>query len=46
MESKQLWQAFLDTGAPEIYVLYAHAKKVEETHVFNGTRPGTESNQL
>ena len=36
MNSENLWQAFLDTGAPELYLLYAQAKKEEETHVSNG----------
>jgi len=46
MKSENLWQAFLDTGAPEIYVLYAQAKKVEENHVFNGSGSCAESDQL
>lgn len=33
MNSKQLWLAFLDTGAPEMYLLYNQAKKKENSHV-------------
>ena len=46
MKAEIIWQAFLDTGAPELYVLYAQTKKVEETDVFNGTGTGTESCEL
>ena len=46
MKVENLWQAFLETGAPEIYVLYAQAKKMEETHVFDGSGVGPEGNKL
>ena len=46
MNAEGLWQAFLETGAPELYLLYAMMRKEEETHVFTGSRVGTESNQL
>ena len=46
MRSENLWQVFLDTGAPELYVLYAQAKKVEETHVFNSSRISPQSGEL
>ena len=36
MNSKQLWQTFLETGSPEVYLLYNHAKRMEEDHVCNG----------
>ena len=41
MKSRQLWQAFLDTGAPELYILYSKAREAEGSDVFNnpGTRP-------
>lgn len=34
MEAKDYWQLFLDTGAPEMYLLYNKAKKAEDPHVF------------
>ena len=46
VDVENLWQAFLETGAPEIYVLYALAKKVEEPHVFNGSGIGSPGNEL
>ena len=39
MTSKDYWQMFLETGAPELYLLYNNAKKTEITNVFDG--PGT-----
>lgn len=41
VDSNTLWQVFLDTGAPEMYLLYNKARQVEEIHVFNdaGTGP-------
>ena len=33
MDSGNYWQIFLDTGAPEMYLLYNQARKMEETNV-------------
>lgn len=35
MDSRLIWQAFLDTGAPEMYLLYSAAKRKEETGVLD-----------
>lgn len=43
MRADNLWQIFLETGAPELYLLYSQAKKVEESNVFNSSGPGFES---
>ena len=40
MESQQIWQLFMETGAPEMYLLYQKAKRMEEPHVFEGTGSG------
>lgn len=37
MNAKQLWQTFLETGAPEVYLLYNQAKKVDNYHVLDGS---------
>ena len=37
MKSRQLWQAFLDTGAPELYVLYCKARDAEGNYVFDNS---------
>ena len=33
MDSQNLWQLFLETGSPEIYMLYNSAKRMENVHV-------------
>ena len=37
MNAQLFWQAFLDTGAPELYVLYSKAKEAEAAYVFNNS---------
>ena len=41
MNSKDYWQLFLETGAPEAYLMYSSRLKMEEQHVFDhpGHRP-------
>ncbi len=39
MEAKVYWQVFLETGAPEMYLLYNKARKTEKTYVLDD--PGT-----
>lgn len=46
MNTQQLWQTFLETGAPEVYLLYHHSKKVENSNVLDGTRSGPSSHTL
>jgi len=33
MNAQSFWNVFLETGAPEMYLLYSRAKKLEETYV-------------
>ena len=37
MTSQDYWQIFLETGAPEMYLLYQMALKTEENHVSDHT---------
>ena len=41
MKSMDYWQLFLDTGAPEAYLMYSRKRKTEATHVYDdsGNRP-------
>ena len=41
MNASDYWNFFLETGAPEYYMLYQRALKMEATHVFDdpGHRP-------
>lgn len=40
MDAKQIWQLFMDTGAPEMYLLYQKARRMEEPNVFEGSGTG------
>ncbi len=46
MNSQDYWQIFLETGAPEMYLLYNKAKNMENTHVLDNTGTGTQSHTL
>lgn len=37
MNSSNYWQLFLDTGAPEMYLLYQQARRSEVNHVSDHT---------
>lgn len=40
MRSQDYWQIFLETGAPEAYLLYNEAKRTELIHVSDDPRIG------
>lgn len=46
MTSQDYWQIFLETGAPEMYLLYNSARKMEKCDVLENTGSGTESYSL
>lgn len=46
MNAQNYWQLFLDTGAPEMYLLYNKARKTEDIHVFNDSGTGASGNSL
>lgn len=46
MLSMDYWKLFLDTGAPEMYLMYNAAKRAEVTNVFNDQGTGTACNDL
>ena len=46
MNATQLWQTFLDTGAPEVYLLYNQAKRVDNNHVLDSSGIGASGNDL
>ena len=41
MNSQICWQLFMDTGAPEAYLLYNKARKMEVIHAPDDQRSGT-----
>ena len=46
MNANALWQMFLETGAPEMYLLYHEARRLEEPNVSDGSGIGSAHNQL
>ena len=46
MEAKDYWQIFLETGAPEMYLLYTKAKRMEGIRVSDDQGPCTEGYKL
>ena len=43
MDAGHIWQLFLDTGAPELYLIYNKARNAEENHVFDHSGTCSES---
>lgn len=46
MKAQDYWQVFLETGAPEMYLLYNKALKMESGHVFNDSGVSVAGDQL
>ena len=46
MESRDYWQLFMETGAPELYLMYHNARKTENKHVFDDSGPGSAGRKL
>ena len=46
MNAHDYWHLFMETGAPEAYLLYSRALKMEAMNVFNDERIGIESHGL
>lgn len=46
MNAKELWQIFMETGAPEVYLLYHRALDTEEMHVYDDPGPGAAGHGL
>ena len=41
MQSDVFWQMFLETGAPEMYLMYQSMKRTEQTDVLENPGTGT-----
>ena len=46
MKAADYWQLFLETGAPEAYLLYSKQMKSEGDHVLDDSGYRPESNRL
>lgn len=40
MNSQEYWQLFLETGAPEAYLMYSRTLKAEVQHVYDNSGGG------
>jgi len=46
MKSMDYWQLFLETGAPEAYLMYSKQRKSEAAYVYDHSGDRPESNRL
>ena len=46
MKAENFWQMFIDTGAPEAYMLYHYLKRTEGLDVSEGSGDGFTGNPL
>lgn len=46
MKSQDFWQIFLETGAPEAYLLYSKALKMEASNVPDNSGVGASCHRL
>ena len=46
MTSQDYWELFEATGAPELYLMYNNARKMENINVFNHTGSGDQGHSL
>ncbi len=46
MRSSDYWQMFLETGAPELYLLYQNSKRMERSDVSEDSGAGPAGNSL
>lgn len=46
MKAQEYWQLFLQTGSPEVYLMYNDARKMENGNVCNDSGPGTSGHSL
>ena len=46
MNAQGLWQLFMETGAPEMYLLYNKARRAEDRNVLDDSGIGASGNTL
>ena len=46
MNALEYWKLFIETGAPEVYLLYNRAKRMEQAHVSDNQSIGVKSHGL
>ena len=46
MNAQQYWKIFIETGAPEMYLLFRQEARREESYVLDDTRIGAACHRL
>lgn len=46
MNAQDYWRMFLETGAPELYLLYNNARRMEQPYVLDDPGPGAAGHTL
>jgi len=46
MKAEDYWQIFLETGAPEMYLLFNNARRMDSEHVLDDSGPGVAGHSL
>ncbi len=46
MDAEELWQLFMETGAPEVYLYYHQARRMEDSNVFENPGIGAQTHGL
>ena len=46
MDPRNFWDLFLETGAPELYLMYSKQLKAEANYVYDDSGRRPESNRL
>ena len=46
MNAQNYWQLFMETGAPELYMLYTNARRMEDPHVSDDQGAGAPGHGL
>lgn len=46
MNQQAMWSVFLNTGAPEVYLLYCEARKAKDNYVSNNSGSCDSSNKI
>jgi hypothetical protein len=46
MKAEEYWNMFMETGAPEMYLLYSSARRMENGNVLDDQGPGDTNHSL
>ena len=46
MQSQEYWKLFLETGIPEVYLMFNSTRKMEKENAYNNSGVGTSGHPL